>query len=84
MGEEGAQRKLDASFSADVQGYGRLMADDEESTVRRINVYREVMTNLIQGNHESAVDAKGGHEPAEFDRVVDAVRRSVECSFFPE
>ena len=46
MPEGRAKRKLSAILSADVKGYSRLMADDEEATVRTINVYREVMTAI--------------------------------------
>jgi adenylate cyclase len=42
------ERKLAAIFSADVQGYSRLMGEDEEATIRTLTVYREVMTTLIQ------------------------------------
>ena len=33
MTEEGFKRKLTAILSADVEGYSRLMGDDEEATV---------------------------------------------------
>jgi len=78
MGEERAKRKLSAILSADVKGYSRLMADDEEATVRTINAYREVITNLIQAYNGRVVDAKGDNVLAEFPSVVDAVRCAVE------
>ncbi len=34
------QRKLAAIFSADVVGYSRLMAEDEDATVRMVTFYR--------------------------------------------
>ena len=78
MGEERAKRKLAAILSADVKGYSRLMADDEEATVRTINAYREVMTDLIQRHNGRIVDAKGDNVLAEFPSVVDAVRCAVD------
>ena len=45
MAEEGFKRKLTAILSADVEGYSRLMGDDEEATVRTITAYREVMVH---------------------------------------
>ncbi len=36
------ERKLAAILSADVQGYSRLMGDDEEATIRTLTTYREV------------------------------------------
>jgi adenylate cyclase len=76
--EERAKRKLAAIFSADVKGYSRLMADDEEATVRTINSYREVMTGLIKAHGGGVVDAKGDNVLAEFPSVVDAVRCALE------
>ena len=35
MAENATQRKLTAILSADVQGYSRLMGDDDESTLYR-------------------------------------------------
>ena len=76
--EERAKRKLTAILSADVKGYSRLMADDEEATVGTINAYREVMTGFIKDNRGGVVDAKGDNVLAEFSSVVDALRCAVE------
>ena len=48
MTAQEVKRKLAAILSADVKGYSRLMGEDEEATVRILNAYKEVMTNLIQ------------------------------------
>jgi adenylate cyclase len=77
MTEEQAKRKLTAILSADVKGYSRLMADDEEATVRMINAYRAVMADLIKEHNGRVVDAKGDNVLAEFPSVVDAVRCAV-------
>ena len=42
------ERKLTAILSADVEGYGRLMGEDEEATVKTLNTYREAMSRLIE------------------------------------
>ena len=78
MTAERTKRKLAAIFSADVKGYSRLMADDEEATVRTINAYREVMTGLIREFRGRVADAKGDNVLAEFPSIVDAVRCAVE------
>ena len=78
MTEDRAKRKLAAIFSADVKGYSRLMADDEEATVRTITAYREAMTSLIKEHRGRVADAKGDNVLAEFSSVVDAVRCAVE------
>jgi len=41
MTTEDFKRKLTAILSADVVGYSRLMGEDEESTVRTLNKYKE-------------------------------------------
>ena len=40
MTDEGFKRKLTAILSADVEGYSRLMDDDEAATVRTLTSYR--------------------------------------------
>jgi adenylate cyclase len=72
------KRKLAAIFSADVKGYSRLMGEDEKGTVRTLNAYKEVMTQLIQHHHGRVVDATGDNILAEFASMVDAVECAVE------
>ena len=77
MADEGFKRKLTAIFSADVEGYSRLMGDDEEATVRTITAYREVLTTLIQQHNGTVIDSPGDNLLAEFVSVVDAVQCAV-------
>jgi hypothetical protein len=49
MDPEGVERKLAAILSADVVGYARLMAEDEDETVRRLGAYRT--PNAYVGAH---------------------------------
>jgi adenylate cyclase len=37
------ERKLTAILSADVEGYSRLMGEDEEATIRKLTYYRQLM-----------------------------------------
>ncbi|MDB4442358.1 adenylate/guanylate cyclase domain-containing protein [bacterium] len=77
MADEGFKRKLTAILSADVEGYSRLMGDDEEATVRSLTAYREVLTTLIQQHNGKVVDSPGDNLLAEFASVVDAVQCAV-------
>ena len=77
MAEKGFKRKLTAILSADVEGYSRLMGDDEEATVRTLTSYREVLTTLIQQHNGKVLDSKGDNLLAEFVSVVDAVQCAV-------
>jgi len=77
MTQEGFKRKLAAILSADVEGYSRLMGDDEEATVRTLTAYREVLTTLIQQHNGKVLDSPGDNLLAEFVSVVDAVQCAV-------
>jgi adenylate cyclase len=71
------KRKLTAIFSADVAGYGRLMGEDEDGTVRTLKVYRELIAGHIQEGRGRVVDSPGDNILAEFASVVDAVKCAV-------
>jgi adenylate cyclase len=78
MTEERVKRKLSAILSADVVGYSRLMGEDEVSTVRTLEAYRKVMSDLIEQFRGRVVDSPGDNLLAEFSSVVDAVQCAVE------
>ncbi|RLC01337.1 MAG: hypothetical protein DRH90_16460 [Deltaproteobacteria bacterium] len=78
MTEQVLKRKLAAILSADVEGYSRLMSDDEESTIRTLTIYRSAMTTLIQQHRGRVVDAPGDNLLAEFTSAVDAITGAVE------
>ena len=78
MADEGFKRKLAAILSADVEGYSRLMDDDEEATVRTLTSYRTAIADLAQQFRGRIVDTPGDNILAEFTSVVDAVNCAVE------
>ena len=41
------ERRLAAILSADVAGYSRMMAEDEDATVRLVTAYREEVELLV-------------------------------------
>jgi class 3 adenylate cyclase len=71
------RRKLAAILSADVQGYSRLMGEDEEATVRTLTGHRELMAGLIAEHRGRVVDAPGDNLLAEFASAVDALAAAV-------
>jgi len=77
MAEESFKRKLTTMFSADVEGYSRLMAEDEAETVKTLKAYRKIMTELIKQHRGRVVDSPGDNVLAEFTSVVDAVQCAV-------
>jgi adenylate cyclase len=48
MGHNDIKRKLTAILSADVEGYSRLMGEDEVSTINTLKRYKEAITKLVQ------------------------------------
>jgi adenylate cyclase len=78
MDERPVERKLAAILSADVEGYSRLMGDDEVATVRAITEYRAVIASMVASHGGRVVDAPGDNVLAEFASVVDAVQSAVD------
>ena len=78
MADEGFKRKLAAILSADVEGYSRLMDDDEEATVRTLTAYRAAIADLVDQFRGRIVDTPGDNILAEFISVVDSVNCAVE------
>jgi len=78
MTAQGVKRKLSAILSADVEGYSRLMGEDEEATVLTLTAYREIISSLVQQYRGRVVDSPGDNLLAEFISVVDAVQCAVE------
>jgi adenylate cyclase len=78
MPQEGFKRKLTAILSADVEGYSRLMGEDEEATIRTLTTYRSAIAKLVQQYRGRVVDSPGDNILSEFTSAVDAVNCAVE------
>jgi adenylate cyclase len=77
MADEGFKRKLAAILSADVEGYSRLMDQNEEQTIRTLTSYRTTISNLVQQYRGRVVDSPGDNILAEYISAVDAVKSAV-------
>ncbi len=77
MNSPEVKRKLATILSGDVKSYSRLLAKDEDGTVRTLNTYKGVMATLIQQRGGRGIDAPGDHVLAEFPSVADAVQCAV-------
>lgn len=77
MNDERPKRKLAAILSADVKGYGRLMGEDELSTLRTLETCRGLMAELIAEYYGRLVDSPGDNVLAEFASAVDAVQAGI-------
>jgi adenylate cyclase len=72
-------RKLAAILVADVVGYSRLAAADEDRTLSRLRGLRsDLVDPAIAAHHGHIVKRTGDGFIAEFRSVVDAVRCAVE------
>ena len=73
------ERRLAAILAADVVGYSRLMAADEEGTLARLTDYRrELFDPAIARHGGRIVKTTGDGLLAEFPSVVNAVRCAAE------
>jgi adenylate cyclase len=77
MEPKGFRRKLTAILSADVAGYSRLMQDDEAATVKILEAYKQIISDLVKQHRGRVVDSPGDNLLAEFASVVDAVQCAV-------
>ena len=72
-------RKLAAILAADVAGYSRLAASDEERTLARLRALRsDLIDPTIALHHGRVVKRTGDGILIEFRSVVDAVRCAIE------
>ena len=72
------ERKLATILSADVAGYSRLMAEDEEQTLRIFRGHREVFDSVVAMHRGRIFNTAGDAILAEFPSAVEAVRCATE------
>ena len=71
------RRRLTTILAADVVGYSKLMAADEDATLRALRSHREVIDRLI-ARHDGRIFNTGGDSVlAEFGSAVEAVRCAI-------
>jgi adenylate cyclase len=68
------KRKISAILAADVAGYSRLVAEDEEETLRRLGMCRTVFDDFVARWGGRIFNTAGDAALAEFPSSVDAVR----------
>jgi adenylate cyclase len=78
VASEGTEQRLAAVLMADVVGYSRLMAEDQDATVRTVTAYREEVALLVRQHRGRVVDTAGDSVLAEFSTATEAVRCAVE------
>jgi class 3 adenylate cyclase len=72
------KRKIAAIVAADVVGYSRLMSDDEEHTLQRLQASRAVFDEFVSRYDGRIFNTAGDSVLAEFASAVEAVRCALE------
>ena len=78
MAPSPVKRKLAAILAADAVGYSRMMAADEEGTMKVLSAHRAVIDGIIQFHEGRIVNTAGDSVLAEFASPTEAVRCAVE------
>lgn len=76
--EDNVKRKIAVIMAADIAGYSRLVAEDEEEAIRRLSSYRIVFDELIERYGGRIFNTAGDAVLSEFASAVDAVRCAVD------
>ena len=72
------KRKIAAIMAADIAGYSRLVAEDEEETLRRLAAYRSVFDDFVAKASGRIFNTAGDAVLAEFPSAVEAVRCAID------
>ncbi len=72
------ERRLAAIVSGDIAGFSRLMAEDEDATVRALSALRAEIGRRVRQQRGRIVDFRGDDFLAEFASAVDAVSCAAE------
>ena len=78
MSSTPVKRKLAAILAADAVGYSRMMAADEEGTMKILAAHRAVIDGIIQFHEGRIVNTAGDSVIADFASPTQAVRCAVE------
>ncbi|MCH8112977.1 MAG: adenylate/guanylate cyclase domain-containing protein [Proteobacteria bacterium] len=77
METRGAERKLATILAADVAGYSRLMAGDDEGTLSTLHAFRGILSEHVERHRGRTFATAGDSLVAEFGSPVEAVRCAV-------
>jgi class 3 adenylate cyclase len=72
------KRRMAAILAADVAGFSRLVAEDEEETLRRLPSYRKVFDDFVAAYGGRIFNTAGDSVMCAFDSAVDAVRAAID------
>jgi adenylate cyclase len=73
------ERRLAAIFAADVEGYSRLMSEDEVGTMETLTSHRAVVDRLVAQHRGRIANTAGDSLLVEFPSAVEAVTCAMEA-----
>src|SRR5262245_34297074 len=77
MERPNSPRHLAAVLAADVDGYSRLMSQDETITLARLTIFRQLIAKLVRDHGGRVFGEFADSAMAEFPSAVQAVRAAV-------
>jgi adenylate cyclase len=78
MTEPQVERRIAAILAADMVGFSRLMARDEEATLAALNACRTLIEKVVAHHRGRVFGSAGDSAVAEFPSAVQAVRAALE------
>jgi TolB-like protein/class 3 adenylate cyclase/tetratricopeptide (TPR) repeat protein len=72
-------RRLAAIFAADVEGYSRLMSQDEVATLEALTSHRALLDGFIAQHRGRIANTAGDSVLAEFPSAVDAIQCALDA-----
>ncbi len=71
-------RKIAAIMAADVAFFSRLVADNEEETLRLLSAYRDIFDDFVERYGGRVFNTAGDSVMSEFNSAVEAMRAAID------
>ncbi|MBM1173376.1 adenylate/guanylate cyclase domain-containing protein [Microvirga arabica] len=72
------KRRVAAILAADIVGFSRLIAEDEDGTLRQLAAYRNVLDDFVAHHGGRVFNTAGDSIMCEFDSAVEATRAAID------
>ncbi|MEE1656003.1 adenylate/guanylate cyclase domain-containing protein [Microvirga sp. CF3062] len=72
------KRKVAAILAADIVGFSRLIAEDEDGTLQQLAAYRNVLDDFVAHHRGRVFNTAGDSIMCEFDSAVEATRAAID------
>jgi class 3 adenylate cyclase len=72
------KRKVAAILAADIVGFSRLIAEDEDGTLQQLAAYRNVLDDFVAHHSGRVFNTAGDSIMCEFDSAVEATRAAID------